>query len=163
MDVAELLAKYEIHEILMRCIRAFDTEEWDIVRSCFHPGAVHDHGTWRGSIDGLIEREMVTYKQLVGNFHFAGNELITLDGDTAESELYSVCWHRKRGENGQPETDLVSGMRYLDQLERRHGIWGITNRVVVLDWHRSDRVVPPDMRALLAPLDGDGSSTPTLD
>jgi hypothetical protein len=161
MEIAELLAKYEIHELLMRCIRAFDTQEWDVVRECFHPGAIHDHGTWRGPIDELIEREIVTYQKLVGNFHFAGNELITVDGDTARSELYSVCWHRCRAEDPEPEIDLVSGMRYLDRLERRDGVWRIADRVVAIDWYRSDPVTPYDPSAFLTHLDGSASSSET--
>jgi hypothetical protein len=160
MDITELLAKYEIHELLMRCLRAFDTEDWDVVRECFDPGAVHDHGTWRGPIDELIAREMVTYTELVGNFHFAGNELISVDGDTATSELYSVCWHRKQAAGSDPEVDIVGGMRYLDRHVRRDGVWRIADRVVKLDWHRADPVTPYDPAALSAELDrrGIGSS-----
>jgi hypothetical protein len=144
MDLVDLIAKQEIHEVLMRFLRSMDRQDWDTVRACFHPDAVHDHGTWRGSIDQFIEREKTTYKAFVTNTHFAGNELIDLNGDTASSELYSVCWHRVRGEPGRPEVDWVSGMRYIDQLARRHGQWRIVDRLVVIDWSRSDPVVALD-------------------
>lgn len=149
MDVAELLAKYEIHELLMRCLGAFDREDWDVVRESFHPGAQHDHGTWKGSIDELIEREKVTYQGFSGNFHFSGNEQIWLDGDSARSEMYSVCWHRTRGDAKRSPEDLVAGMRYLDQHERRDGVWRIADRVVVIDWYRSDPVTSPDWPRVL--------------
>jgi hypothetical protein len=160
MNLSELSDKYEIHDLLIRCMRAFDTEEWDVVRSCFHPGAIHDHETWRGSIDELIEREIVTYGQLTGNFHFAGNELIILEGDVARSEVYSVCWHRRAGTQGGPEVDLVSGMQYLDRLEKRSGEWRIADRLVKIAWHRADPVTPYDFAGFLAPTN-DRLSPPT--
>jgi hypothetical protein len=140
MELAELIAKQEIHEVLMRFLRSMDRQEWEAVRSCFHPGAVHDHGTWRGSIDEFIEREKATYGQFSSNTHLGGNELIEIDGDTARCELYSVCWHRLKGTPQRPEEDSVNGMRYLDKFECRGGEWRIVDRLVVLDWQRVDPV-----------------------
>lgn len=150
MDLEELLAKQEIHDLLMRCMRAFDSEEWDVVRASFHPGAIHDHGSWRGPIDELIEREIVNYEKFPTNFHFTGNEYVTVDGDVAHSEMYSVCWHRYHPDGEEPVTDLVVGMRYLDRLERRDGEWRIADRVVEQDWHRADQVVDFDMTVITA-------------
>jgi hypothetical protein len=140
LELADLIAKQEIHELLMRFLRGMDRQDWDSVRSCYHPGAVHDHGTFRGPIDELIEREKKIYEHFVSNTHFAGNELIDVDGDVARSELYSVCWHRIRARDGQPETDSLSGMRYFDDLERREGEWRIANRLIEMDWQREDPV-----------------------
>jgi hypothetical protein len=143
VDVIELIAKQEIHEVLMRFLRGMDRQDWAAVRACFHPGAIHDHGTWRGSIEEFIEREKSVYERFVVNTHFAGNELIAVDGDTATSELYSVCWHRVAAEPGGTEVDWLAAMRFLDRFERRDGEWRIADRVVAIDWTRHDAVTAP--------------------
>jgi hypothetical protein len=153
LELADLIAKQEIHEVLMRLMQGLDRKDWETVRSCFHPDGVHDHDrgdrdpdrdrsdeTWRGSIEEFIELEKRAFERFVSNFHFVGNELIELDGDSARSEQYSVCWHRVRAEAGLPEIDRVVGMRCLDRLERREGEWRIRERIVIHDWQRQDPV-----------------------
>jgi hypothetical protein len=151
VDVNELIAKQEVHEVLMRFMRGMDRQDWELVRSCYYPEAIHDHGTWRGHVDEFIEREKVTYQRFVINTHFAGNELIEVEGDTARSELYSVCWHRVRAQGDDPEIDWVSGMRYQDRLERRDGEWRIAYRLIAMDWHRADPVTSHDPSQLVHP------------
>lgn len=145
MEIADLLAKQEIHELQMRFMRSMDRHDWETVKACFWPGAVHDHGTWRGPIDEFVEREKVNYAKFEINTHLAGNELIELDGDTATSELYSICLHRVMADGDRGAFDSISGMRFLDTLERRDGKWLISDRKVVLDWMRADPVTTADV------------------
>jgi hypothetical protein len=70
--------------------------------------------------------------------HFMGNELIEVDDDVANSEIYFVAYHRLQRDDGLH--DLVFGGRYVDLFERREGVWKIAKRVCVNDWSRVEPV-----------------------
>jgi len=141
MEIAEIVARMEIHDALMRQLRAMDRHDWDAVYECFHPDAQLHLPHSDGSVGEFVARERdVIYPDFLVSMHFAGNELIEIDGDTATSELYSVCWHRVNRKPGEPHTDHVAGMRYLDRWERRDGAWRIVERTCPMDWSRLDRV-----------------------
>jgi 3-phenylpropionate/cinnamic acid dioxygenase small subunit len=140
MDLDELLARQTIHDVEMRYLRGMDRQDWEAVRSCYHPNAIHDHGSWRGTIEDFIEHETGVYARFTVNTHLGANELIEVDGDEARCELYSVCWHRMAPTSDSPAADLIAGMRYFDVLQRREGQWRIADRKVVLDWQRTDPI-----------------------
>ena len=151
MEIEDLISKNEIHELQMRFLHAMDRQEWEKVRACFAAGATHDHGTWRGPIEEFIEREKKNYSRFEINTHFAGNELIELAGDTARCELYSICLHRVMADGDMAAFDSISGMRFLDSLERRDRRWRITDRRVVIDWSRADPVTRQELTWPAAP------------
>jgi hypothetical protein len=61
--------------------------------------------------------------------------LVEVDGDVARSEV--VVWSMKvlheRTEAGE-QIARLSGLRYLDRLERRKGRWGIVERWFIPEW-----------------------------
>lgn len=60
---------------------------------------------------------------------------VYVDGDRARAEVYFLAYH-PHADNGHPELAVMSG-RYLDELERRDGTWGIARRTVISDWTRN--------------------------
>lgn len=139
----ELLAKFEIHEVMMRYCRGVNRLDPDLVRSCYHPDAYEDHGASQGNaLDfaaGFSPERFTAFKSM---FHLVGNELVELDGDRAAHEAYFVGCHRSVDDAGG-EFDIFFGGRYLSRFERRNGgPWLIAHRTVVHDWSRIDPAAP---------------------
>jgi hypothetical protein len=139
----ELLAKQEIHDVMMRYCRGVNRLDPDLVRSCFHPDAYEDHGAFKGSaVDFSAAFTPERFTAFKSMFHLVGNQLVELDGDRAAHEAYFVGSHRYDDDSGQ-EMDVFFGGRYLSVFERRdRGPWLIARRMVVHDWSRMDPVTP---------------------
>ena len=140
----ELLAKQEIHDVMMRWCRGANRLDPDLVRSCFHPDAYEDHGPFKGSAIDFSAAYTPPVTAFKSMFHFIGNELVELDGDRAAHEAYFVACHRYDDESGR-EMYLSFGGRFLQVFERRDGrAWLIARRTVVHDWSRTDPVTQWD-------------------
>ncbi len=139
----ELLAKHEIHEVMMRYCRGVNRLDAGLVRSCFHPDAFEDHGAFKGSaVDFSAAFTPERFTAFKSMFHLVGNELVEIDGDRAAHEAYFVGCNRYDDDSGQ-EMDAFFGGRYLSVFERREaGPWLIARRTVVNDWSRMDPVTP---------------------
>ena len=142
--VEELWAREQIRDCLFRYSRGIDRYDVDLVRSCYHPDAVDEHGVFNGDLEGFIG--------LVHQFrgpdsdyglmqHVICNTLIERDGDTAhvESYLYNPLVGRDPGA-GLP--DILVGGRFLDRFEKRDGRWAIAHRRLVYDYCRIDPPTP---------------------
>lgn len=139
--LARLTAIEEIRQVVLRYCRGIDRLDLDLVRSCYHPDATDEHGTFRGSVDeylAWVERLLVRYD---ATFHLVGNHLVEVDGDVARSEAYGVAHHRS--EDPDPRRNLTVGFRFLDRFERRDGTWRIARRVATTEWVTA---VPPELR-----------------
>ncbi len=130
-----LLDKQAIYEVVARYARGIDRFDWDLVRSCFHEGAMDEHGVFTGPIEAFIPWVREELGKMTLSQHLITNPLIDLDGDRAQSETYVTAYHRlpPKGE-GEPDRDFVVGARWIDRFERREGTWRIGHRRVVWEW-----------------------------
>ncbi len=48
--VAGLLARQEIHDVVLRYCRGVDRLDLDLVRDCYHPGALDHHTGFDGTV-----------------------------------------------------------------------------------------------------------------
>lgn len=139
IEIATLVAKDRIRDVLMRYSRGVDRLDAELLRSCYHPDSWDDHGHFKGNghefadfiVGSLAERAHHTT-------HSVANVLIEitdLEAGTARAESYGLAFLR-REEEGQEWLDLFAG-RYVDRFERRDGEWRIAHRVVVHDWSLS--------------------------
>jgi hypothetical protein len=135
MDVAELIARQEITDVLHRYCRAVDRRDPDLLRSAYWEDAEDDHGVYRGPVDGLVS--FMEGDGLAVIHHAISNILIEVDGDHARVECYLDAVHRREDDTGAWD-EAVKG-RYLDRFERRDGAWRIAHRLVVYDWGRIER------------------------
>ena len=126
----------QIRTVVYRYARGVDRRDFDLVRSCYHHDATDDHGDYCGGIDGFIEflREQLARWSVTS--HFIGNLLIEIDGERARVESYAIATHRGLPKPDGSVRDLTSGVRYIDDFERRNGEWRIARRMVVNDWNR---------------------------
>ena len=138
--IRELIARQQIRDALYRYCRGVDRLDEDLIRSAYHSGAIDNHGSYQGDIDGFIEWVFGNHKgKVLTCVHHIGNVLITFECDTvAFCESYVFAYHR-RMVDGQLY-DLASHGRFNDRHEERNGQWRIVERQVVFDWDRFDRV-----------------------
>jgi hypothetical protein len=146
-----LADKHAVAEIMMTYCRAVDHLDEDLLRSVFHADSQHSHGfqgpssTTDGSDDfvayafGVLRTNTRTHHQL-------GNIFVDVEGDVAFTEAYFTAFHRRRA-LGDPdagdaatetEMDYFVAGRYIDRMERRDGVWKITNRTGLTDWTRTE-------------------------
>jgi hypothetical protein len=139
IDLATLIARAEITDVLTRYVRGADRNDWQLVRSCYHADATDDHGLYSGDLEGLITFLTGLAATLRSTSHQLGPPHIEVDGDSARAETYCLGWYERSGADDATWA-IAQGLRYLDRFERRDDRWAIANRVVVLDW---ERVFPP--------------------
>ena len=139
--VRELLDKEEIREALLRYCRGVDRMDNELIRSFYHDDAQEHHGGYRGeSPDDFITYADERSGTFAATSHFVTNHSIELVGEVAFSEAYVLVVHH--GEDQDGPLEAVFGGRYVDRFERRDGQWKVTDRVVVHDWSRVDRIEP---------------------
>jgi SnoaL-like domain len=135
----DLLAKQQIHEVIMRYCRGVDRLDPDLLRTVYHPDGYDNHGGFRGKADDFIAWVIPEMRKLYKNTnHFICNELVEVNGNFAYSESYFVAYHRF--DRDGKEYDMVFGGRYIDKLERRAGDWKILKRNVLHDFNRIEPV-----------------------
>lgn len=137
--LAALAARAEIGEVLLRYCRAIDRCDLELLKTCFHPDATHEHGAFAGASADFCLRAMEIVAPLVLTHHQLGPPSIELQGEVAFVETYFTSYHRFGAEpppGGQPHEDRIMGGRYVDRFERRGGVWRIAHRKGVNDWMR---------------------------
>jgi hypothetical protein len=147
VDLSTLFARAEITDILTRYVRGADRNDWDLVRSCYHPDATDDHGLYSGDVDGLMLFLVDLAATLTSTSHQLGPPHIEVDGETARAETYCLGHYERLARDGVTWS-IAQGLRYLDVFERRASRWAIANRTVVLDW---ERLLPPEGQSVPTP------------
>lgn len=139
-SVEMLVSRAEIHDVLMRYARGIDRCDFELVASCYHPGAHDDHGRFKGTVEEFIPWVRTELERFDSTMHFLGNVLIEFDDlERARAATYCVAYHRLAGQ----DVDAVAGLRYVDVFERRQGDWRIAERRIVVEWNRHDDVTVP--------------------
>lgn len=131
-----MLARDEIREVLARYARAVDRADGPLLKSCYHPDAIEEHGgNYTGNafeyVDGAIPRilGMGAMQHLLGTSH------IEFQGDVAWVETYILTFARFAQPDGG-SLDTFTGGRLIDRFERRGGAWKIAHRRTIFDWNR---------------------------
>ncbi|MEZ4331736.1 MAG: nuclear transport factor 2 family protein [Myxococcota bacterium] len=143
---ARLGDEQAIRDVLARYWRGIDRRDPALVLGTYHPGAFDDHGYYKGPVEGFVETLVPgVWSHFANTQHFAGNLQIDFAGpDAARVESYAEAHHIQPDPAstgpGSTGRDLVYGLRYVDDFERRDGEWRIARRVCAWDWHRIDPV-----------------------
>jgi len=68
----------------------------------------------------------------VATQHRVHNQVVSIDGDTAEGETYSTADHLS--DEGGTRTILTWAIRYQDRWRRVDGAWRFSHRSLLIDW-----------------------------
>lgn len=138
--VQVLIDKDDIRDVIYRFARAMDRNDWELAKTCYHDGAIDDHGVFAGDAAKYVAWVSENLPKLAEvTMHFVGNSLIEVQGETASAESYTVGYHRYTRPDGT-RADFLGGARYVDHLAKRAGLWKIVHRLLVWDWVRDDAV-----------------------
>ena len=134
--LAELADRQAIRDLVTRYACAVDRRDFDTVASCFTPDAETDYTYFAGPIGDVLEKIRAGVSGFAMTMHVLGNHLAEVRGDTATSETYAVCYHRR---TGVPDgAQLVVAMRYLDELVRTSTGWRIQRRRATVEWQQHE-------------------------
>lgn len=147
-----------VTDVLQRYARGVDRRDWELVRSCYHPDAVDDHGVYHGDVEGFIAYFAKVAETFAGTFHFIGSSTLDVraEAGVVVGETYCMAhhWAPRTPDTGH---DLIMAARYLDRFEHRAGSWRIAARTVVVDWARE---VPSGDAWRFAPSFASGAAGP---
>src|ERR1700733_7234310 len=122
----------EISDVLFRYCRGIDRLDEALVRSCYHPDAVDNHGLYNGSVDHFVANAFARQRTLVLACHYLHNISVEVRGDIAVCETYGIAVEGATLDSGEL-IDNPAGFRYVDRFERRDGgPWLIARRTVVM-------------------------------
>jgi hypothetical protein len=137
MNLEELSARTEIHDVLLRYCRGLDRVDMSLVRSAFHDDAwiQFPESLHVGSVDGFVGFLSEEMPRFVRTMHLLGNSLIDFDGpDVAHVETYLQADHQGSERHHWKGDYVKLWARYLDRFERRDGTWRIARRKLFVDW-----------------------------
>ncbi len=117
---AALADKQAIYEVILRYCRGIDRLDLELVRSCYHPGAIDHHTNFEGNRDEFVVWVEGALRLLAGTMHLVGNHLVEIDGDRARCETYCTAFHWADPATSTLE-NVTTGIRYVDRFERRGG------------------------------------------
>jgi ketosteroid isomerase-like protein len=133
--LALLLDRQAIRDLVTRYACAVDRRDFETVAACFTPDAETDYTFFKGPIAEVLEKIRAGVGGFAMTMHVLGNHLAEVRGDTATSETYAVCYHRRPGVADGAQ--LVVAMRYLDDLVRTPAGWRIKRRHATVEWQQS--------------------------
>lgn len=129
-----LVSRAQIEEVLLAYARGNDRADADLIRSCFWPESTHRHGRFDGKSTDFIAFALKIIGTVKYSTHHISNVSIQVDGDRALSECYYLAHHRRSMKEGTGEEDAFFEGRYLDDFERRDGVWKIIRRRGLSDY-----------------------------
>jgi hypothetical protein len=150
----ELLDKDAIRHLVLMYSRGVDRKDTNLLRSLYTADGVDNHGpVYRGSASGYVDFLEVSFPIITVGAHYVCNHLISIEGDTAEGEVYAIGYHILPASDGG-FTESFVGVRYLDHYRREAGVWKFALRDVVFDLDSTrtlDHRRPPDVDAGACP------------
>ncbi|WP_336962710.1 nuclear transport factor 2 family protein [Sphingobium aquiterrae] len=132
LDMVE--SRQAITELLYAYARANDRADEALLKGCFWPESTHKHGKFEGKSSDFVGFAFKIVSQLKYACHHISNVSVEVKGDRAFSECYYFAQHRRDRKDGGGEEDVFFQGRYLDDLERRAGVWKIIRRRGLSDY-----------------------------
>lgn len=129
-----LLDKEAIRELVLLYSRAIDRKDSALLRDLYTDDAIDTHGTdYSGDVPGYVAFIESTAPFMPYSGHHVCNHLISIEGDTAQGEVYVLAVHCLGAEDG-PKVEDWHVVRYMDEYRRcPDGKWRFAKRFVTYD------------------------------
>jgi hypothetical protein len=142
-DAADRLALRELFDAYAHCADRRDAEGQKALFTDDTVFAVYMDGEAGEATSVLEGREALTpvfddLNRYEATTHFNGQSTVTLDGDRAAGESYTIA-HHLYTEDGERKI-MVASLRYLDNFTKIDGRWYFAERKLILDWSETRSV-----------------------
>jgi len=136
-EAADRLALRELFDAYAHCADRRDAEGQKALFTDDTRFAVYMEGEGSEPTYVLQGREALTpvfddLNRYEATTHFNGQSTVTIDGDRATGESYTIA-HHVFSEDGARKV-MVAALRYLDTFARVEGSWYFAERSLILDW-----------------------------
>ncbi|MBV2132497.1 nuclear transport factor 2 family protein [Pseudomonas sp. MAP12] len=131
IQLETLQAKQDLHELVANYCTGVDRRDRSLLESLWWPEATMDFGLFVGPAAQFCELICADNPAVEITWHFTSNETFEIDGDRASGRAYVIGMSALAGDD-KPTQHIAAG-RYLDQYERRGGVWKFSKRLFVLD------------------------------
>ena len=133
-DVAGLLAKEAIREVVYRELDAWRRRDWEAARACYVPGARADLGCdAERTIEAQLEHLAQALRGVAASTLLASNCRIELAAGSARSSALVLAAHEPRAESG--ERTRLEALCAVDAWAlEADGIWRISGRTLETLW-----------------------------
>lgn len=140
-----LLAKEEIRELVLLYSRGVDRKDGELLRTLYTVDATDTHGdTFDGPAGQYVDFLEGAFPFMHYSGHHVCNHLISVNGDTAEGEVYAITYHVIPDGKGGWMEDLLC-VRYLDHYRKDSDErWRFAQRVVTYDYNSRQPIAAPD-------------------
>ncbi|WP_439135997.1 nuclear transport factor 2 family protein [Pseudomaricurvus sp.] len=133
-SIENLIAKDAIRDLALLYSRGVDRKDPELLRDLYTKDATDTHGdTFDGTASDYVDFLEKAFPYMPYSGHHVCNHLISVDGDTAEGEVYALAYHiLPDGQGGHIEDFMC--VRYLDNYQKcDDGRWRFSKRVVTYD------------------------------
>lgn len=133
-DLATLIAKDEIRDLVLLYSRGVDRKDGALLRSLYTADATDTHGdTFDGGAEDYVAFLERAFPYMRYSGHHVCNHLISVHGDEANGEVYAVAYHAIPDGKGGWIEDFMC-VRYIDKYRKEaDGRWRFAKRVVTYD------------------------------
>ena len=141
--LASLAMKAELRELVDRFSVLADRKEALAQTRLFTQNAIVETFVAGKSVSRLEGREAIgkAFDRFLNGFdivyHFNGQHLVTVDGETATGDLYCMTYLFSTEESQKFRTTI--GVRYRDAYVRQNGAWLIAGRTSFFDWRQKEK------------------------
>jgi SnoaL-like protein len=144
-EAADRLAIRELFDAYAHCADRRDADGQKALFTDDTRFAVHMDGDGTEPTYALEGREALTpvfadLNRYDVTTHFNGQSTVTIDGDRATGESYTIA-HHLYTEAGERKI-MIAALRYLDTFAKIEGGWFFAERKLVLDWSETRPSTP---------------------
>ena len=106
-----------------------DLNQWDALRSLFHPDGTIEVTWFEGLFSGFVDGSERMKASDLRTKHFIGSPIITFNGDKAIVETNAIII----AENVKLNLGCNGHNRFYDMVEKRDGVWKLFHRQSIYD------------------------------
>jgi hypothetical protein len=129
----EIIDHHEIRKVLSVYCHGCDRRDEARMSSVYLEDSWDDHGDYKGSGRGLVQRVMNNTGPHRTVTHLLGQSIIQVSGDEAGAETYFFAVIADKDEQSRAVLTHLGG-RFVDNFLRVRGEWKIKKRICVRDW-----------------------------